>query len=100
MYSVSTISVDLPLPETPVTQVKVPSGISAVRRCRLCSVAPLMRTIWPWWPGRRALGTGIWRKPVRYCAVRLSWCCISTVGGPHATTSPPWMPARGPMSTT
>ena len=30
LYSVSMISVDLPLPDTPVTQVKVPSGISAV----------------------------------------------------------------------
>jgi hypothetical protein len=27
---VSTISVDLPPPETPVTQVKAPSGIAAV----------------------------------------------------------------------
>ena len=41
LYSVSTISVLLPLPDTPVTQVKVPSGMLAVTFCRLFSRAPL-----------------------------------------------------------
>ena len=36
------ISVLLPLPDTPVTQVKVPSGMLAVTFCRLFSFAPLI----------------------------------------------------------
>jgi hypothetical protein len=34
------VSDDLPLPLTPVTQVKVPSGKAAVMFCRLFAVAP------------------------------------------------------------
>src|SRR5450432_712420 len=36
----SSTSVDFPLPETPVTQVRQPSGIAAVTFLRLFSVAP------------------------------------------------------------
>ena len=49
------ISVDLPEPETPVTQVRRPIGISAVTFCRLFSVAPTMRIALPFC-GRAPLG--------------------------------------------
>src|SRR3546814_8107515 len=63
--------VDLPLPETPVTQVKVPSGIAASTFCRLFSLAPRILIAWPGCPSRRMRGTSIWRSPVRYWPVRL-----------------------------
>ena len=66
------IRVDLPPPETPVTQQKVPSGISAVMSFRLLPRAPTTRRICPGWPVRRFGGTGIWRLPVRYWPVMLS----------------------------
>ena len=44
LYSVSTTRVDLPPPETPVTQVKVPSGNPAVTSFRLLPLAPTTRT--------------------------------------------------------
>src|SRR3546814_20812715 len=64
------MSVDLPLPETPVTQVKVPSGIAASTFCRLFAVAPRMRISWPGWPSRRRRGTSVWRKPDRTSVVK------------------------------
>ena len=47
LNSVSIRKVDLPPPETPVTPVKVPSGISAVTFFRLLPRAPttLMRAV-------------------------------------------------------
>ena len=57
---------DLPLPETPVTTVSVPSGISAVTSLRLWPRAPSMRIAGPL-PGRRSPGAGVGtlRAPVR-----------------------------------
>ena len=95
------ISVVLPLPDTPVTQVKVPSGMLAVTFCRLLSVAPLTVSQRPPLAGgsRRTLGIGIWRKPERYWPVRLALLRITSSGVPSATTWPPCTPAPGPMST-
>ena len=44
-YNVSLISVDLPEPDTPVTQVISPSGNSAVTFLRLLAVAPMTRSM-------------------------------------------------------
>ena len=99
-YSVSMVSVDLPEPETPVTQVRRPMGISAVTFCRLFSVAPTMRIVLPFSGARRLVGSGICRVPERYCPVRLLGLARMSSGVPLAMTSPPWMPAPGPMSTT
>ena len=65
------VKLDLPLPDTPVTQVKVPSGIEALTFCRLFSFAPFtvsarLRSI-----GRRLVGTSIWRKPSTFIATSL-----------------------------
>ena len=64
----SLTSVDLPEPDTPVTATKQPSGISTSMFLRLCSRAPL--TTSQSLSGRRRIsGTGIARRPDRYCPV-------------------------------
>ena len=93
-------SVLLPPPETPVTQVKVPTGISASTLFRLLARAPvtfrrLVREM-----GRRSRGTATSSAPVRYWPVRLLGLAITSAGVPSAMIWPPWMPAAGPMSTT
>ena len=61
-------SVLLPLPLTPVTATKQPSGNSTSMFFRLCSRAP--RTASHASPGsRRSVGTSIVRLPDRYCPV-------------------------------
>ncbi len=93
-------SVDLPPPETPVTQVNRPSGISAVTFFRLLPVAPTTRSRLPFCGGRRKSGIGISRAPDRYWPVSDFGLAMTSSGVPLAMTSPPWMPAAGPMSTT
>ena len=61
-------SVDLPEPETPVTQQKTPSGISTSMPFRLCWRAP--RTISSPRGSRRFSGTGSPALPARYWPVR------------------------------
>ena len=51
-YRMSCTSVDLPLPETPVTTISVPSGNSTSMLARLCSRAPRTTRLSPL-PGRR-----------------------------------------------
>ena len=65
LYSVSTTSVDLPPPETPVTQVKVPSGNPAVIDFRLLPRAFTTRRMRSCCTGRRITGTSIRRRPAR-----------------------------------
>lgn len=54
----------LPLPLTPVTQVKVPSGNLTVTSCRLLALAPWTVTNLPL-PLRRVARSGISRRPER-----------------------------------
>ena len=58
-------SVDLPPPETPVTQVKRPSGIVAVTFFRLLPRAPTMRSSRPGVAARRRVGIATVRSPER-----------------------------------
>src|ERR1700736_6894389 len=44
LYSTSLTSVDLPEPDTPVTQVRTPRGTLTSMFCRLCSEAPSIVT--------------------------------------------------------
>ena len=65
----SLTSVDLPEPETPVTEVSTPSGNDTSISCRLCSRAPTtvscrLRSI-----GRRMAGTSMLSLPERYAPV-------------------------------
>ena len=69
LNSVSIRKVDLPPPETPVTAVKVPSGISAVTSFRLLPRAPTTLMRRPFLPGRRAAGVAISSSPDRYLPV-------------------------------
>ena len=64
----SLISVDFPDPDTPVTQVNRPKGISTLRDFKLLPDAPLIFSAWLTL-GVRKLGTGIRRRPLRYCPV-------------------------------
>ena len=64
---VSLTRVDLPEPETPVTQQKTPSGIATSIPLRLCSRAP--RTSSAPRGSRRSAGTSIRRLPERYWPV-------------------------------
>ncbi len=58
------VKLDLPEPETPVTQVNVPSGIEAVTFLRLLAVAPERVSFLPV-PLRRTAGIGTERRPLR-----------------------------------
>ena len=69
--SVCNIKVDLPLPETPVTHVKVPVGILRFTLFRLFPLAPLISTNLPFLAKRRVLGISIVFLLARYCPVIL-----------------------------
>ena len=93
----SSISVDLPEPDTPVTATNRPSGISTSRLRRLCSRAPSMRI------DRGAVradgassGVGIFSSPLRYCPVIDAGLRMISSTVPSAITSPPCFPAPGP----
>ena len=59
------VKVDLPPPETPVMQVKTPTGISPVTSFRLLPLAPITFSRLALATERRCSGTGISRAPVR-----------------------------------
>jgi len=88
---------DLPLPDTPVTQVMTPSGKRTSMFFRLFARAP--RTSMYPLGFRRTAGTGTLRLPDRYAPVIERSAAMISAGVPHATTSPPSTPAPGPMST-
>ena len=58
------MSVDFPLPETPVTQMSVPSGKSTVAFFRLLPVAPTSVSFFPL-PWRRVGGMAMVFLPFR-----------------------------------
>ena len=59
------MSEDLPLPDTPVTQMSFPSGISTSMFLRLFSCAPRIQMLRPF-PSRRVSGRGMRFFPLRY----------------------------------
>ena len=78
------MSVDLPEPETPLIQVKRPTGILAVTFLRLFPVAPLMVIQRP--SGlRRFSGTAIFFLPDKYSPVKELGLFSISVGVPCAT---------------
>ncbi|MCY1437466.1 hypothetical protein D9M71_536290 [compost metagenome] len=94
------ISVDLPEPETPVTQVNSPTGTSRFTFCRLLPRAPFSLSSFFLSRGVRSAGTAIFLRPERYLPVTESGWFITSSGVPSATICPPCTPAPGPMSTT
>ena len=93
-------SVDFPDPDTPVTAMNIPSGNATSTFFRLCSLAPLTTTSRDFDRLRRAAGSGICCRPVRYAPVSDSLLASNCSTGPETTTLPPCSPAPGPMSTT
>src|SRR3990167_5094061 len=70
-YKISSISVDLPEPETPVTQIKQPKGNFTSIFFKLCSLAPFISK--KYLPKRHCLRVGgicIFNSLLKYCAVR------------------------------
>ena len=94
----SLTSVDFPEPETPVTRMSFPSGNLTLICFRLFSEAPITSTFFPV-PLRLVSGTLMTFLPDRYCPVMEFSDFMISSGVPSATSSPPWMPAPGPMST-
>src|SRR5882724_10918872 len=66
---VSLTKVDLPDPETPVTQVSNPNGNSVVTFFRLLAVAPTTRSMRFGSGARRFAGISMRRRPLKYCPV-------------------------------
>ena len=87
-----------PLPDTPVTQVYVPSGNLTSIFLRLFSQAPLTSINFPV-PRLLSFGTSIFSLPLKYLPVILSSLAITSSGVPLATIYPPASPAPGPTST-
>ena len=56
LYKVCKINVDLPLPETPVTHVKLPKGILRLTFLRLFPEAPLISKNLPYFANLLVLG--------------------------------------------
>ena len=68
-YNVWSIKVDLPLPETPVTHVKLPTGILRLTLFKLLPLAPLISTNLPFVANLLVLGISINLLCDKYCPV-------------------------------
>ena len=79
------INVDLPDPDTPVTQVMIPRGKSSVTSFRLLPVAPDRVSAFPL-PLLRCFGMAISRVPLRYCPVSESGLLMICCGVPWPIT--------------
>ena len=88
---------DLPEPETPVIDVKQPSGMLTSMLLRLLCWAFLISNHFPFGV-ILSFGGSIERRPDRYAPVTESFAFITLLGGPFATTVPPSNPAPGPRS--
>ena len=75
-------SVDLPEPDTPVTAMNTPSGMSTVRFCRLLARAPTIRSRCLAGASRRPPGTGTRSSPRRYRPVSEVGCCADVLHRP------------------
>ncbi len=88
----------MPEPDTPVTQINNPRGKLTSIFFKLCPAAP--NTVKHFSFGmRRASGTGTYFRPLKYCPVIETGLPVISSIFPWATTSPPFSPAPGPMST-
>ena len=97
-YKISLIKLLFPLPETPVIAVITPIGMLTSTFFKLFCFAPLI-SMKPFSILRLFEGVSIFNFPLKYCPVMLLGSSIKFCTLPVATTSPPWTPAYGPMST-
>ena len=72
LYNVCKTSVDLPDPETPVTQVKLPRGIFKFTLSKLLPVAPVISKNLPFFANLLFVGTLIFNLFDKYLPVILS----------------------------
>ena len=72
LYNVCRTSVDLPLPETPVTHVKLPRGIFRLTLSKLFPVAPVISRNLPFFANLLLVGMLIFSLLERYFPVILS----------------------------
>ncbi len=97
LHNISFINELLPEPDTPVMQHNIPRGILTSIFLRLFSLAPLISINLS--SGFLLLsGTSIFFLPLRYCPVIESSHFFISSSVPQATTSPPCIPAPGPIS--
>ena len=92
------VRVDFPLPETPVTQVSVPKGISQLIFFKLLPAALITFKNEPLSAFLLLLGTDTFSFPERYWPVMLFLFFLIFFTGPSAITFPPSFPAAGPRS--
>ena len=92
------MSDDLPEPDTPVMTVNTPIGISTSMFFKLLTDALWIVSIFFLSMGRLLMGTGMNFLPDRYWPVMDSGVLMMSSMLPCATTSPPNVPAPGPMS--
>ena len=92
------IKVDLPEPETPVTQVIKPSGMVKSTLFRLLPRAPFNVSTLSLLKGTRCAGISIRRLPDINCPVMELGLANTCSGVPCAMTWPPCTPAPGPIS--
>ena len=97
LANISDTKVDFPLPETPDTDINLPSGNSAVMFFKLFSFAPLI-TIFPSFPFLLTFGYGTFNFPDKYLPVIDFLFFDITFQSPAATIFPPSSPAPQPIS--
>ena len=90
------ISVDFPEPETPVTHVSRPSGISAVTLRRLLPLALTMRICFSGSGALRRRGTAMQRLPLKYCPVIEAGLDSISAGCPRRRCARRECPRRAP----
>ena len=89
---------DLPLPDTPVTQVKQPKGIFKSIFFKLFPVAPPISRNLPFFANFLPLGIGLNFLLDKYLPVILFSFDNISLYSPSAKTNPPLLPASGPRS--
>ena len=88
-HNVSRMRVDFPLPDTPLTQTKIPKGISTDIDCKLFPVAFLIVRSRFLLTFLLFSGTAIFLIPDKYCPVIESLALMILLGTPVAITLPP-----------
>ena len=88
LYNISLINVLFPEPDTPVTQVKTPSGIFTLIFFKLFWQAPFISIDFPF-DFLRLLGTLICLLPLKYAPVIEFGFCFISSAVPVAITFPP-----------
>ena len=96
-YKVSLMSVDFPLPLTPLTTISLPKGNVTLTFFKLLPLAPFNSINFPF-PSLLSFGVSSFFLPLKNWAVS-EFDFKTSCGVPFATIEPPNFPAFGPIST-